>query len=68
MNSYQVHAEADRLARELGISHSEALSRIARRPRRRRSYGATQITVGDRAGFAAIEQPAKPFWWNSPDR
>lgn len=65
MNWDQLHDRADKLARERQIPHSAALAIMARagaRARRRR-YGVTHTTVGDRTDFAAIEQPARPYWW-----
>jgi hypothetical protein len=65
MTSDELHRRADVLARERQIPHSAALSIMARagaRARRRR-YGVTHVTVGDRSDFAAIEQPARPYWW-----
>ena len=56
MNTHQLHREADRLARREGITHREALSRIARRPRRNR------VTV-QLGAFANVEKPAAPYWW-----
>ncbi len=65
MNSDELHRQAEKLARERQIPHSAALSILGRAGARarRRNYGATHVTVGDRSDFAAIEQPARPYWW-----
>lgn len=56
MTHHELHALAARIAREEHLTHSEALSRLARRPRRSR----TTVKPG---AFATIEPPRRPYWW-----
>lgn len=64
MTNAELHAEADRMVRQLGISHSEALSRLGRAGNRakRRQWGVLHPLRVDRAAFANVEPPANAWW------
>jgi len=65
MTTSQLHDKARALALQLGITHGEACSRLARRPRGRGkahggNYGRT--TVGPSI-TSNVEKPAAVYWW-----
>ena len=62
MNAHQLHERAEKLARQLSITHEAALSLLARRPRARRNYGVLHPMRADRSAYAAIEPPANAWW------
>jgi hypothetical protein len=69
MTSTDLHALAERIAREERIEHSAALAILGRRGaaarQRRRNYGTTRP---ERGAFANVERPtAQNFWWNRND-
>ena len=71
MTTTELHARAERLARELGCTHSDALSvlgtRGAEARKRRRHYGVTQIMNSDRRAFDAVESPRHYDWMDRAD-
>jgi len=50
MTSHQLHALADKIARQERITHSQACAKLARRPRRSPS---SKVKV----------KPAAVYWW-----
>ena len=60
MTTHQLHAKARALALRLGITHSEACSRLARRGRRRTRKAAPISAITG----TAQKQPAS-YWWQN---
>ncbi len=70
MTHSDLHSRAERLSRELGCTHSDALAilgtRGAEAKKRRRLYGVLHPTRADRAAFDAVEPP-RYAWQNRAD-
>lgn len=63
MNYHELHERAERLARERGITHEEALSILGKHgaAKRRHVYGVLHPMRADREAFANVEQPHYPW-------
>lgn len=67
--SEDIHTRADALQRASHgrLTHAEALRILGARGNaaRRAKQARAQVEPG---AFASVESPARPYWWNSPDR